>query len=248
MPVLTKKTTAVKHPLIFMDIYADIAMELPNQPNLGIVRAEVNKVIRRVNDEVGLWRELVRVSAGTITSGWQTLDANKWHAEDDQDWDMWGKFTHGWDWDSTDYILRLSDVVVEVEEVYIAGEEWENVTYEEVKDTNNSSEEIYAQIGRYIYFPLDLAASSKKCDIRVKMNYSYVGIAISDSTVIDLPESYRQMLISGCLFALTSRGKYKDEAVFAVNKEIFEREQVALRNQYDNLEVEYVSYESKYKY
>jgi len=248
MPVLTKKTTAVKHPLNFMDIYADIAMELPNQPNLGIVRAEVNKVIRRVNDEVGLWRELVRVSAGTITSGWQTLDANKWHAEDDQDWDMWGKFTHGWDWDSTDYILRLSDVVVEVEEVYIAGEEWENVTYEEVKDTNNSSEEIYAQIGRYIYFPLDLATSSKKCDIRVKMNYSYVGIAISDSTVIDLPESYRQMLISGCLFALTSRGKYKDEDVFAVNKEIFEREQVALRNQYDNLEVEYVSYESKYKY
>ena len=67
-----------------------------------------------MNDEVGLWRELVRVSAGTITSGWQTLDANNWNAEDDQDWDMWGKFTHGWDWDQTDYIIRLADVVVEV--------------------------------------------------------------------------------------------------------------------------------------
>ena len=248
MPVLTKKTTAFRHPLKFMDVYADIAMELPNQPNLGIVRAEVNKVIRRLNDEVGLWRELVRVSAGTITTGWENLDTNKWHAEGVQTWDMWGKFTHGWDWDPTDYILRLADVVVEVEEVYIDGEEWENVTYEEVKDSNNSSEEIYAQIGRYIFFPFDLETSSKKCDIRVKMSYSYVGIAISDSTVIDLPESYRQMLISGCLFALTSRGKYNDEAVFEVNKEIFEREQVALKHQYDNLEVEYISYESKYKY
>ena len=248
MPVLTKKKTAVKHPLNFMDVYGDIAMELPAQPNIGIVRAEVNKVIRRVNDEVGLWKEMVRVSAGTITTGWENLDANNWNAEDDQDWDMWGKFAHGWDWDPTDNILRLADVVVEVEEVYVDGEEWENVPYEEVKDTNNSSEEIYAQIGRYLYFPLNLAASSKICDIRVKMSYSFVESAVTTGTSIDLPESYRQMLISGCLFALTNRGKYKDEDVFAVNKEIFEREYVSLRDQYENLEVEYVSYAPKYKY
>ena len=248
MPVLTKKTTAVKHPLRFMDIYADIAMELPQQPNLGIVRAEVNKVIRRVNDEIGLWREMVRVSAGTITTGWEDLDANKWQLEDDQDWDLWGKFTFGWDWDESDYILRLADIVVEVDEVYIDDEIWENVTYEKVKDTNNSSEKIYCQIGRYLYFPIDLAASTKICDIRVKMNYSFIESAIVDSTVIDLPESYRQMLISGCLFSLANRGKYKDPDVFAVNKEIFEKEHFSLKSQYDNLEVEYVTREPQYKY
>ena len=248
MPVLTKKKTAIKNPLNFMDIYADIAIELPKQPNVGIVRTEINKIIRRINDEIGLWKEMVRVAAGTLTTGWQNLDTNNWDAEDDQDWDMWGKFTHGWDYDSTDNILRLADTVVEVEEVYIDDVEWQAVSYEVVKDSDNSTEKIYAQIGRYIYFPLDLATSSKKCDIRVRMNYSFIETAISDSTVIDLPESYRQMLISGCLFALTSRGKYKDESVFAVNKEIFEREQIALRSQYENLEVEYISYESKYKY
>ena len=248
MPVLTKKTTAVKYPLNFMEVYSDIAMELPKQPNISIVRAEVNKVIRRINDEIGLWREMVRVSAGTIQTDWEDLDDNVWQLEGEQTWDLWGKFTHGWDWDDEDYILRLSDIVVEVDEVYVDDEIWENVTYEEVKDTNNSSEKIYCQIGRYVYFPIDLATTTKICDIRVKMSYSFVESTIIDSTVIDLPESYRQMLISGCLLALTNRGQYKDPDVFAVNKEIFELEHSSLKFQYDNLEVEYVTMEPQYKY
>ena len=84
MPVLTKKKTSIKSPLNFMDVYADIAMELPEQPNVGIVRTEINKVIRRVNDEIGLWREMVRVAAGTLTTGWQELDTNEWKDEDTQ--------------------------------------------------------------------------------------------------------------------------------------------------------------------
>jgi hypothetical protein len=247
MPVLTKKKTAIKHPLNFMDIYADIAIELPQQPNIGIVKTELNKVIRRVNDEVGLWREMIRVAAGTLTTGWQELDTNSWDTEDDQTWDEWGKFTYGWDYDQTEYILRLSDVVVDVEEVYFDDEEWECVTYEEVKDTNNASEEIYAQIGRYLYFPFDLKTSSKVCDIRVNQNYSFIESTIDTETVIDLPESYRQMLVSGVLFALTNRGKYKDKDVFEVNKEVFEREFVALKQQYEELE-KLPTREVKYKY
>ena len=248
MPVLTKKKTSIKSPLNFMDVYADIAMELPEQPNVGIVRAEINKVIRRVNDEIGLWREMVRVAAGTLTSGWQELDADEWEDEDTQTWDMWGKFSHGWDYDQTNYILRLSDVVVEVEEVYFDSVEWKCVPYETVKDSDNASEKYYAQIGRYLYFPFDLKTSSAVCDIRVKQSYSFVAAAITSSSAIDLPESYRQMLISGVLFALTSRSKYKDPDVFKVNKEIFEREHRSLKGQYENLEVEYVTRDSIYKY
>lgn len=247
MPVLTKKTTTVKHPLNFMEIFADVGIELPQQPNLNMVKAEVNKVIRRINDDLGLWREMVRVAAGTITTGWQNLDTNNWNAEDDQNWDRWGKFTHGWDYDDADNILRLSDIVVEVEEVYFDNEEWECVSYEEVKDSDNSSEKIFAQIGRYLYFPFNLSTSSKVCDIRVKQSYSFVETTITTETVIDLPESYRQLLISGCLTALASRGKYKDPDIYTVNKEIFDREFVSLQNQYHNLETKTV-YEPKYKY
>tara|TARA_Y100000310_G_scaffold227629_1_gene229916 strand:+ start:109 stop:855 length:747 start_codon:yes stop_codon:yes gene_type:complete len=248
MPVLTKKTTAVNHPLNFMDVYSDIAIELPHQPNIGIVRAEINKVIRRINDEIGLWRELVRVSAGTITTGWQTLDVDNWNDEDNQTWDLWGKFAHGWNYDPTDFILRLSDVVVEVEEVYLDSVEWTCVSLPEVKDSNNSNEEIFAQIGRYLYFPIDLATSTKVVDIRVNMSYSFVQSNVEEGTNIDLPEAYRQMLVSGTLFALTNRGKYKDPDVFAVNKEIFEREHESLRRQYINLEAEYVRHNMIYKY
>ena len=48
--------------------------------------------------------------------------------------------------------------------------------------------------------------------------------------------------------ALTSRGSYKDPDVFAVNKELFEREYTELKVQYHNLEVEYVTMEPQYKY
>ena len=33
-------------PILFYDVYQDIALELPEQPNISIVKAEVNKVIR----------------------------------------------------------------------------------------------------------------------------------------------------------------------------------------------------------
>lgn len=248
MPVLTKKTTAIKHPMPFMELYADIGMELSVQPNIGVVRAEINKVIRRVNDEIGLWREMVRVSAGKITTGWEDLEVNNWNNEDEQNWDMWGKFRFGWDYDEIDFILRLSDIVVEVEEVYFDNEEWQPVPLETLHANGNESEKIFTQIGRYLYFNFDLATSTKICDIRVKQSYSYIESVVTRNTNIDLPESYRQMLISGALIALTNREPHKDPDVYAVNKEVFEREYEALKNQYINLEVEYTQYDQTYKY
>ena len=240
--------SAQLHPLKFYDIYADIAMELPSQPNLNIVKAEINKVIRRVNDEIGLWRELVTVTPSTITTDIESMSTTNIESLSTTNIEDFGRFRFGWDWDSTDKVLRLEDTVVEVMEVYIDDEEWENVEYQEVKDTNNSTKEIYAQIGRFVYFPIDLATETEICKIRVKRSFSFVDTVLTEQAEVDLPESYRQLLISGTLYALASRGKYKDEDIFTVNKEIFEREHLSLTRQYDNLEVEYVSYEPKYKY
>ena len=239
---------AQKHPLRFYDIYADIAMELPSQPNLNMVKAEINKVIRRINDEIGLWRELVKITPSTITTDIESMSTTNIESLSTTNIEDFGRFRFGWDWDSTDKMLRLHDTVVEVIEVYIDDEEWKSVEYQEVKDTNNSTKEIYAQIGRFIYFPIDLATETEILKIRVKRSYPYVSSVLSDQAEVDLPESYRQLLISGTLLALASRGKYKDEDIFAVNKEIFEREYVSLKLQYENLEVEYTSYEPKYKY
>ena len=235
MAVLTKKTTAVKHPLNFLEVYQDIALELEEQPNIGIVRSEINKVIRRVNDELGLWREMVRVAAGLLQTGWETQKIN-WELSQGRDWDEWGAFRFGWDYDATEKLLRLSDIVVAVEDVYIDDIRWKCVEYEKARASENASEKIYAKIGRYIYFPFDLIDSGKTVDIRVQQSYSFIESTVDSETSIDLPEAYRQLLISGSLMAITSRGKTKDPDLYKHNKEIFNSEYMALKTQYYNLE------------
>ena len=239
--------TVQNHPMKFSDVYQDIAMELPQQPNLNIVKAEINKVIRRVNDEIGLWRELVKVTLSAITNTIDAMSTTNLNSLSTINIEDTGRFSFDWEWDSDDKVLRLSDDVVELLEVYMDDEEWESVTYEEVKDSNNASEEIYAQIGRFVYFPINLATSTKICRMRVKKSFSYVDSVLVDQAEIDLPESYRQLLVSGSLVALSSRGKYKDPDIFEVNKDIFEREYASLRQQYENLE-SITNYNATYKY
>jgi DNA-binding transcriptional regulator/RsmH inhibitor MraZ len=84
--------------------------------------------------------------------------------------------------------------------------------------------------------------------MRVKRQYSYVSSTIDEGEIIDVPEQYRQLLVSGALVGLTARPRYKDEDLFKYNKEIFEREYVNLKFQYDNLEPSYESRDMTYKY
>ena len=235
-------------PLLFYDVYQDIALELPEQPNISIVKAEVNKVIRRVNDEIGLWRQLITVSPSTFTTAIELMSTTAIQLETDDEIEDYGRFNHGWDYFSTDNRLRLDDTVIEVEELYLDNEEWEQVTYAKVKDSNNSTEKYWAQIGRFIYFPKDLSTSSEIIRLRVKKSYSFIENVVGKDAIIDLPESYRQLLISGVLYSLTARPKYKDPDIFAVNKEVFDMELSSLKRQYANLEATYMSRDMTYKY
>ena len=235
-------------PLLFYDVYQDIALELPEQPNISIVKAEVNKVIRRVNDEIGLWRQLITVSPSTFSTPIDSMSTTVIQSETDDEVEDYGRFNHGWSYFDTDNRLRLDDTVVEVDEVYLDNEEWEQVTYAKVKDSNNSTEKYWAQIGRFIFFPKDLSTSSEIIRLRVKKMYSFVENVVGKSAIIDLPESYRQLLISGVLYSLTARPKYKDPDIFGVNKEIFDMELSSLKRQYANLEATYMSRDMTYKY
>ena len=235
-------------PLLFYDVYQDIALELPEQPNISIVKAEVNKVIRRVNDEIGLWRQLITVSPSTFSTPIDSMSTTVIQSEADDEVEDYGRFNHGWSYFDTDNRLRLDDTVVEVDEVYLDNEEWEQVTYAKVKDSNNSTEKYWAQIGRFIFFPKDLSTSSEIIRLRVKKSYSFIENVVGKDAIIDLPESYRQLLISGVLYSLTARPKYKDPDIFGVNKEIFDMELSSLKRQYANLEATYMSRDMTYKY
>ena len=236
-------------PIGFMEIFNDVAVELPMQPNLMEVKTEINKVVHRIEDEVGLWRALITVTIGTTDD---TIDGTTDDIEDiTTDVDKLGRFSSEFFWDASEKRLRLPDTVVEVKEVYIDNEEWKQVTYAEVKDSNNSSEEIFHQVGKFIYFPIELAAETTILKIRVKSMYGgvteYDGYGIGDQTV-NMPPFYRQMLVSGVLMNLTVRQKYKDVDLYQHNKEIFERETVQLKQNYDNLVITYLTREPYYQY
>ena len=82
----------------------------------------------------------------------------------------------------------------------------------------------------------------------MRKSYTFLSNVVDKEAIIDLPESYRQLLISGVLYSLTARPKYKDPDIFAVNKEIFDMELISLKNQYANLEATYMSRDMTYKY
>ena len=245
---VTEGSATQVDPLLFYDVYQDIALELPEQPNISIVKAEVNKVIRRINHEIGLWRELIQVTPSTITASIDAMTTTAIHLETTDEIEDYGRFPFEWDWNVSLKRLRLDDNVIEIKGVYLDNEEWTQVDYEKVSDSNNSTENYWSQIGRFIFFPKDLAASSEILKLKCKKSYSFIENVVGKDAIIDLPESYRQLLISGVLYALTSRPKYKDPDIFAVNKEIFDREMVSLKFQYTNLEATYMSRDMTYKY
>ena len=243
------------HPLKFIDIYYDIAAELPQQPGIKLVEIELNKVIRMVNDTLGLWRELTEITTGTITQSIEISGAWAYNIEQTDDFpNQAGRFNMDWNWETDDKRLTLSDNVVEIVGVYVDDVEWEYKDYAFVKDSENASEKIYNQTGRYMYFPKDMDGETTVLKIDCKKNYSFVNIAIggdkfANQTTVDLPEAYRQLLISGVVMALTLRPKFKDPDLYVHNKEIFEKEYVELKDRYNYLETTTPQlYDKLYKY
>ena len=137
-------STIENNPMKFIDIYNDISVELDVQPGMKLIESEVNKIIRRVNDTIGLFRDVMKVTVGTATTS--VDDADTWSNTLDATTDILidlGRFTSDWVWNSTENRLTLSDEVVDVIGVYIDDVEWEFSSYEEVKDSGNSTEKIF---------------------------------------------------------------------------------------------------------
>ena len=244
----TSLETILNHPMKFFDIYEDITVELPAPVPINLIKLEINKIIRRVNDEIGLFKDLIQVNTGSLNTSIDGMTTTAIESETTTNIDEIGRFLYGWDWNTTENRLRLSDDIYEVLDVYIDDEEWEQVDYETVKSSDNTSENYWSQVGRNIWFPLDLADETTTLKISCKRQYSFVDQVIDDDAIIDVPENYRQLLISGVLYNLTARPKYKDENIFAVNKQTFESEFQSLRSSYYNLESTYESRETTYKY
>ena len=250
MPQDFEINTIQNHPMKFYDIYEDITVELPISVPINLVKLELNKIIRRINDEIGQHRELIQVNTGALNTKIEDMTTTIIESETTYNIDVMSRFNFGWYWNTVENRLTLSDNVYEVYDVYIDEEEWTRVNYETVKSSDNTSEKYWTQVGRYLWFPLDIADETTSLRINCKRTYPNIENVINDQSVIDLPESYRQLLISGVLYNLTARPKYRDENIFAVNKQTFELEFQTLKDAYDGLDTSYLyeTRETTYKY
>ena len=208
-----------------------------------------------INDTLGLWREMTEITVGDFTTNIEEVASWDFNIESTVALiNQAGRFNMDWDWDPDDMRLTMGDNVVEVMGAFIDNVEWEYKSYEEVKLSSNASEKIYNQTGRYLYFPIDLNSGTQILRIDCKKNYSFVNIAIEGDkyrnlSTVDLPEAYRQLLISGVVMALTLRPKYKDSDLYMHNKEIYNKEYMELKERYDYLETTTPRfYDQVYKY
>ena len=233
----------------FLELYQDVVGTFSIQPNLGVIKRELNKVIHQINDEIGLFDAMVTVTIGTetssidgITTVFDSISTNT---------DEIGRFALEWRFDSDSKSVRLPDYVSEFKQVYIDDEEWENVPFDVVKDSVNSSEKIWHQTGRFIYFPIDLSAETKILKVRVKMMYpgirDFAGYSLLESQIF-LPHHYRMLLISGVIMNLSVIQEYKDSDIYNHYKEIYASEYSALINKKDNILSTYENYSFKYTY
>ena len=173
--------TVLNNPMKFFDIYEDITVELPAPAPINLIKLEINKIIRRVNDEIGLHKDLVEVTTGTLNTTIDAMTSTNIESETTTVIDLIGRFGGtGWDWNSTDYRLRLSDNIFEILDIYVDDEEWKQVDFETVKSSDNTSEKYWSQIGRHIWFPLDLAGETTTLKISCKRQYSSVDKVIDD--------------------------------------------------------------------
>jgi len=233
----------------FIEFYQDIVGTLSVQPNLGIIKRELNKVIHQINDEIGLFDAMVKVTIGTETS---TIDGITTYYENlSTEVEQIGRFALEWDYDSSTKSVKLPDYVSEFKQTFIDDEEWESVPYDVVKDSENSSEKIWHQTGMFVYFPIDLSAETKILRVRVRMMYpgirDFAGYSILDSQIY-LPHHYRILLISGVLMNLTVMKDYKDPDIYAHYKELYAAEYTALVRKKDNIQSTYENISFKYTY
>ena len=233
----------------FMEVYADIVGALATQPGYGIVKRELNKAIHQINDEIGLFDAIVKVTIGTETT---SMDGNTTYFESiTTNVDQLGRFALEWHWDSDTKSLKLPDYVSEFKQAFVDDEEWESVPYNVVKDSKNSSEKIWHQAGRFIYFPIDFSSETKIMRVRVKMMYpgirDFAGYPILDSQIY-LPHHYRMLLVSSVIMFLAIMPDYKDSDIYTHYKEIYTAEYASLIRKVDNIQAPYENFSFKYTY
>ena len=199
----------------FNDMYKDVCITLDKVVGKNEFIGCLNTIIRRLNSEAQKPVELV-----TITGDLDDIIADLTDAIIDMT-DTIGsgeRWLSGFDWDDINYAVTLPINYTKVLTVFKDDKKMQPVSYD-VLQTGGYSD-YYTSIGNTIYFNTDLYNSTNEIKVRAKLDYpTYV----SGDNYTGFPENAYSLLLSGILFMLLSRPKYKDDLALAIQKEMFEK-------------------------
>jgi len=130
------------------------------------------------------------------------------------------KIRDGYTYDNTNYVLTLNNNLKKIQTVFVASYEYRNVTYRALLEDYSSSDYVYALVGNKIYFLSDITGK----EVLIKAFKSLTEIDSSTTTYTELNEDAKQVLISGAIYMIASKPSLKNENIFTVHKEIFNRE------------------------
>jgi len=141
-----------------IDVINGVRSRFPAIIGKNLIKSQINSIIDRINVEMSS-----RVAIITVIgeSGTSYLDTDISFLDTDVGF-LDGNVYEGFSYDPTNYIITISDAVEKIEKLWVANEEWQARTYQEIKDTGNSSAKIFYSAGRKIYFPTDVSDSDLK--------------------------------------------------------------------------------------
>ena len=211
-----------------VDIVNEIGSRFfPVRMGKGLIKSQINSIIDRINVEMGSRVAILTITSGETVTNWDD-DTGDWDVDDGD----WGSLTvtTGWEYDSTAYSITAPTDIEKIEKIWIDDEEWSARTFQEIKDSGNSSAEIFYSAGRYIYFPADV--SSKELKVQVRVNYAY----LTDS-IITLPDNYRSVIVSGSIYMLSAMAEYENKILLSVHGAIYNKHIDILKTKKNMLEI-----------
>lgn len=196
--------------LEFETLYNEIVASMPTQPLKNEVLLALNKALRRMNTIMTPEKKIIKItgSQGSTTIGDMTTTAIS--GLTDYTIGEYTRFGTAFSYDSTEYSLKIDDSITRVNKIWLDDEEWENWSYETVKNTSNADQHIYHFDGRYIYFPKDIGASTEVIKMKVEMIYPEI-----EEDLVLVPITYQSLLVNGATYFLMMIPKYRDTNQYA---------------------------------
>ncbi|MCK5788243.1 MAG: hypothetical protein KAH32_04565 [Chlamydiia bacterium] len=199
-----------QYELEFSKLYDEISATMITTPLKNEVLLALNKALRRMNTIMTPEKKIILISgsqADTTIGDMTTLTIGELT---DYKIKEYTRFAMEFSYDSDAYSLRIDDSITRVNKIFLDDEEWENWSYETVKNTSNADQHIYHFDGRYIYFPKDIGASTETIKMMVEMIYPEI-----EEDLVLVPKTYHSLLVDGATYFLMMIPKYRDTNQYA---------------------------------